>query len=57
MKITHRRDYREARKKEYPDVGEQLDALWEVLSTLALPKKARDIVDEIDRIKKKYPKA
>ena len=55
-KIVHKRDYREARKNEYPDIGDQLDAIWNVLGTLALPKQARAIVDEIDRIKKKYPK-
>lgn len=56
MKITHRRDYREARKTEYPGIGDQLDALWKVLRTLSLPPEAQVIVDEIDRVKRKYPK-
>ena len=56
MRIRHIRDYREARRQEYPDVGAQLDAIWGILRSLKLPKDAQDIVDEIDRVKKKYPK-
>ena len=56
MKIRHVRDYREARRQEYPDVGAQLDAIWGILRSLKLPKDAQDLVDEIDRIKRKYPK-
>ena len=56
MKIRHVRDYRQARKDEYPDIGDQLDAIWGILRSLKLPKDAQDIVDEIGRIKRKYPK-
>lgn len=56
MRIKHVRDYRQARKDEYPDIGDQLDAIWGILRSLKLPKDAQDIVDEIGRIKRKYPK-
>lgn len=56
MVIVHRRDYRDARKTEYPDVGDQLDAIWGILRSLKLPKDAQNLVDEIDRIKRKFPK-
>jgi hypothetical protein len=57
QKIVHRRNYREARKAEYPDVGDQLDAIWGVLRTMKVPKEAQDVVAEIDRIKARYPKS
>ena len=57
MKIRHVRDYREARKAEYPDVGDQLDAIWGFLRTMKLPKDAQDLVDEIDWVKDRYPKS
>jgi len=56
VKIRHVRDYRAARKDEFPDVGDQIDAIWKVLRTLKLPKEAQNLVDEIDRVKRKYPK-
>ncbi len=35
---------------------DQLDEIWKILRTLKLPKDAQVMVDEIDRIKAKYPK-
>ena len=34
MKITHTRDYAEARRSEYPALGDQLDALMKHFSSL-----------------------
>lgn len=56
MKIRHVRDYVEARRSEYPDIGEQLEAIWAVLKTQKLPKEAADILGRIEAVKRKYPK-
>ena len=57
MKITHRKDYREARKAEYPDIGDQLDAIWKTLSILqGLPPDAKSMLVQVSEIKSKYPK-
>ena len=51
-----------ARKKEYPPVGDQLDAIWKALDFLNreginLPVSALDMLDnQILAIKAKYPK-
>lgn len=57
MKITHLRDYREARRSEYPEIGDQLDAIWDALRGQKLPNETKDVLDKIDAIKSKYPKA
>jgi hypothetical protein len=57
MKITHTRDYAEARRSEYPDIGDQLDALWSfVVMQKNLPPDTKKILDEITATKIKYPK-
>ena len=41
-KLTFCRNYAEARRTEYPEVGEQLDAIWKALAAgkKNLPKEA-----------------
>lgn len=56
MRVRHLRDYAEARRSEYPSIGDQLDALWKTLSTQNLPKETRDLLDRIEATKRKYPK-
>jgi hypothetical protein len=56
MKIRHVRDYAEARREDYPDIGDQLDAIWAVLKTQNLPKETRDLLDRVEAVKRKYPK-
>jgi hypothetical protein len=42
MKITHVKDHAVARKEAYPDIGDQLDAIWTVLSSQEdLPEKTK----------------
>lgn len=56
MKITHRRDYAEARRAEYPPIGDQLDALWKALSTTDLPPAAAAMLAEVLAVKERFPK-
>lgn len=44
-------EYKEKRKAEYPDIGDQLDALWKGGND------AEDMKALIDAVKSKYPKA
>jgi hypothetical protein len=58
MKITHRRDYAEARRAEYPSTGDQLDALMKYFAALPeIPAEVQDWVDACMAVKEKYPKA
>lgn len=57
MIITHTRDYREARKAEYPDIGDQLDALVAYFSALpSVPTELQAWVSQCQAVKAKYPK-
>lgn len=58
MKLTHLRDYREARRPEYPEIGDQLDAVWKALeaSGARLPPEAVAVLDQVRAVKKRYPK-
>ena len=62
-------DYREKRKAEYPEIGEQLDMLWHMLNDYGSADKEVDLAsgDEVGQvinnwyqtikdIKDKYPK-
>lgn len=50
-----------SRKENYPDIGDQLDAIWKAIDAIAtsahipLPKEARDALAAIDRVKKDFP--
>lgn len=57
MKISHLRDYRTARREAYPEVGDQLDALWKALATMDLPPDAKAMLEQIGGVKKRFPRA
>lgn len=49
--------YDEKRLREYPTIGDQLDALWKLLGPTAPQNSdARDIFSRIQSVKAKYPK-
>jgi len=57
MKITHRRDYAEARRAEYPSTGDQLDALMKYFAALPeIPAELQDWVLACQLVKDTYPK-
>jgi hypothetical protein len=60
VKIRHKVDYRRARAQAYPDIGEQLDAIWKAIGALQSGKKApadaAAITEQIDAVKAKFRK-
>jgi hypothetical protein len=59
--IVHTRDYRDARKKEYPPVEVQLDALMKGFAALQalgvkLDPDAAAVVNKVMDVKAKFPK-
>jgi hypothetical protein len=59
MKLHHTGDYQAKRERDYPSVGDQLDAIWKALEPgkANLPKEARDMVERVQGVKQKFPKA
>lgn len=61
MKITHAVDYRKKRIEDYPDIGDQLDALWKQLAVsreggaLLVPS-ADLMLNRIIEVKERYQK-
>ena len=55
MKITLKNKYAERRRAEYPDLAEQLDALWHAMDSGALPK-AEPFYSSILAVKVAHPK-
>lgn len=57
-KLTFRRDYAEARRTEYPEIGEQLDAILKALefSGLNLPPETSAMLARVNGVKAKFPK-
>ncbi|WP_374419473.1 hypothetical protein [Chromobacterium sp.] len=56
-RISHTDPYRLRRQADYPDVGEQLDAIWKALAALpSLPPDARQMLTRIQHVKTTYPK-
>tara|TARA_Y100000310_G_scaffold344706_1_gene458915 strand:+ start:1614 stop:1877 length:264 start_codon:yes stop_codon:yes gene_type:complete len=55
LKLEKKLSYREKRKAEYPDIGEQLDALYHAMDQGILPK-VDGFYDKIKAVKEKYPK-
>ena len=47
--------YPEKRRREYPDIGDQLDMLWHAMDTGVLPK-VDSFYDTIKTTKDKFPK-
>lgn len=62
MIINHHRPYREARKKLYPDLKDQVGALWKAIDEFAsqtgilLPQESADMLNRIHEVKAKCPK-
>jgi hypothetical protein len=63
MRIVHQEDYRKLRKRQMPDAGDQLDALWKIIETIAganpILKAALEATPEFQKIKQikaKIPK-
>ncbi|MEJ0004375.1 MAG: hypothetical protein WDN30_14105 [Pararobbsia sp.] len=60
MKITHYDDYRAPRAAAYPDIGDQLDAIWKLLETqyagATMPPDAARLAAAVRAVKAKYPK-
>lgn len=58
MKIAVKVDYRAKRRDAYPEIGEQLDALWKALAANpdALPSDTRAMLDQVMAVKSKIPK-
>lgn len=62
MKLTHKRPYKQARKQLYPDIGDQLDALWKAIDEIVnqtgiqLPQESVDMLNRIHEVKAKCPK-
>jgi hypothetical protein len=48
--------YRSNRANEYPDLGEQLDALWHAMDRGDLPK-VPEFYDPIKEVKDRHPKS
>lgn len=48
-------EYKELRRKEYPPVGDQLDAIWKML-TPPTGSEAEAMKAQIEAVKAKYPK-
>lgn len=57
MKIRHLRDYAEARREDYPEIGDQLDALVKYFAALPeIPTELQDWVAACQTVKDRYPK-
>lgn len=61
MKIKHKEDYRPLRRQNYPDLEEQLDAIYKGFEALQmqgflLPEETIDWMNEIRSIKTTFKK-
>ncbi|WP_374556591.1 hypothetical protein [Aquitalea pelogenes] len=57
MKLTHLDPYDGRRAAAYPDMGDQLDAIWKVLELLpVLPPDTAAMLQQIQQVKADYPK-
>lgn len=62
MKIIHESDYYTRRAKAYPEITDQLDALFKIAKALqnigiVLPADAVEILDQISAVKQTFPKS
>ena len=58
MKIVHPGNPREKRRDEYPDIGDQLDAIWKAFGQMDpddVPEPARAMLAQVQAVKAKYP--
>lgn len=57
MRIRLNPNIDELRKKAYPPIGDQLDALWKLLGqTAPQGSSAADLYRQIQAVKQRYPK-
>lgn len=57
MKPTHLEAYESCRAAAYPDMGDQLDAIWKALEQLpGLPPDTAAMLQQIQQVKADYPK-
>lgn len=61
LKIRHREPYAPLREREYPPVGDQLDAVFKLARALSdqgivLPAQVLSWVNACEQVKLKYPK-
>lgn len=62
MKIHHKSDYRALRRTQYPDIGDQLDALLALAESFrqgghAIPEKSLRWIESCQAVKRRYPKS
>lgn len=50
MKLRVKQDYAELRRKEYPTIGDQLDAMWKGGAAL------QEMAQKVAAVKEKFPK-
>lgn len=55
MELRHRANYRERREQEYPDISDQLDALWHAMDS-GQTAKAEPFYSMIKTVKDRFPK-
>jgi len=59
MKLVHTDPHGQRRAAEYPDIGDQLDALWKTIGKLpakSVDPATREMLEQIQAIKAAYPK-
>ena len=59
MKITHKSDYVSRRLRDYPSVGDQLDAIWKYIDSLPnqdVPAETQEMLQKIKSIKTRLAK-
>ena len=59
MKIKHESDYVSRRLREYPSVGDQLDAIWKYIDSLPnqdVPAETQEMLQKIKSIKTRLAK-
>ncbi len=57
-RIKFRRDYKDARKTEYPTTGDQLEAIWKWIEANPgkMPAEVAQVMEKIGSVKVKFPK-
>ena len=62
VSVARKKDVNVVRRGEYPDVGEQLGALWKAVESLAArvegetPPEVGEILEQIKSVKHRFPK-
>lgn len=59
MAIVFTEDHGPRRALEYPDIGDQLDAIWKALASApleSLPVETREMLARVQAVKARFPK-